>query len=174
MERQFNLVNEQSHTQQALAEGDVRDDQLIGLLILVLAGSNVRVEQDTRMYRVGSRREVFARAISDGGLITGDIAPLRAFPCSILAEVLSCKVGMTGNGIVGRIAGASIEADGYLPNMAHDDFLTKLSKDGITRVGHLRASGRLLRPDRRRAEGPSPAPRRRPRPRQHAGRRRSR
>ncbi len=120
--------------QQALAEGEVRDDQLIGLLILALAGSNVRVEQDARMYRVGSRREVFARAISDGGLITGDIDTLRASARGILAEVLSCKVGMTGSGTVGRIAGASIRADGYLPNMAHDEFLTKLSKDGITRA----------------------------------------
>ncbi len=41
---------------------------------------------------------------------------------------------MTGSGAVGRIAGSSIKADGYLPNMAHDDFLTKLSKDGITRA----------------------------------------
>ena len=120
--------------QQALAEGKIHDDQLIGLLVLALAGGNVRVEQDTRMYRTGSRREVFARAISDGGLITGDIDTLRASARGILAEVLSCKVGMTGSGIVARIAGASIRADDYLPNMATDDFLTKLSKNGITRA----------------------------------------
>ena len=120
--------------QHALAEGEVGDDQLIGLLILALAGSNVRVEQDAGMYRVGSRREVFARAISDGGLITGDLDTLRVAARGILAEVLSCKVGMTGSGTVGRIAGASIKADVYLPNMAHDDFLTKLSKDGIIRA----------------------------------------
>ncbi len=120
--------------QRALAEGKIHDDQLIGLLVLALAGGNVRVEQDTRMYRTGSRREVFARAISDGGLITGDIDTLRASARGILAEVLCCKVGMTGSGTVARIAGASIKADGYLPNMATDDFLTKLSKNGITRA----------------------------------------
>ena len=76
------------------------------------------------MYRVGSRREVFARAISDGGLITGDIDTLCASARSILAEVLCCKVGMTGSGAVAHIAGAFVEADDYLPNMAHDDFLT--------------------------------------------------
>ena len=120
--------------QRALAEGKIHDDQLIGLLVLALAGGNVRVEQDTRMFRTGSRREVFARAISDGGLITGDIDTLRTAARGILAEVLCCKVGMTGSGTVARIAGASIRADDYLPNMAHDDFLTKLSKNGITRA----------------------------------------
>ncbi len=120
--------------QQALAEGEVRDDQLIGLLILALAGSNVRVEQDARMYRIGSRREVFARAISDGGLITGDVDTLRASARGILRRGAVLQGRDDRQRHRGRIAGASIRADGYLPNMAHDEFLTKLSKDGITRA----------------------------------------
>ncbi len=124
--------------QQGLAEAEISDDQLIGLLTLALAGNNVRVEQDARTWQTGGRREPFARAISDGGMITADKDTLRTAARGILAVVLSCKVGMTGSGIMARIAGASIRADDYLPNMATDDFLTKLSKNGITEAVRAR------------------------------------
>ncbi len=121
---------------QALAEGEISDDQLLGLLVLALSGKNVSVQQDHRTYHpgsgAGSRRDMFARSISDGGMLTGDRDTLRAAARGILGAVLSCNLGQDGSGDVARIAGVSIHADVYLPNMATDDFLTKLSKDGIT------------------------------------------
>ncbi len=104
--------------------------------MLALSGKNVSVQQDHRTYHpgsgAGSRRDVFARSISDGGVLTGDRDTLRAAARGILGAVLSCNLGQDGSGDVARIAGVSIHADVYLPNMATDDFLTKLSKDGIT------------------------------------------
>ena len=117
---------------QALAEAPIPDGDLIGLLVLALAGDNVRVEQDPRMYRSGSRRGGIACTLTEGGVMTRDMDLLRTAARDILREVLSCEVGMSSSGVFGRIAAVSIDADGWLPGMAHDDFLTKLSKNGIT------------------------------------------
>ncbi len=84
------------------------------------------------MYRSGSRRGGIACTLTEGGVMTRDMDLLRTAARDILREVLSCEVGMSSSGVFGRIAAVSIDADGWLPGMAHDDFLTKLSKNGIT------------------------------------------
>ena len=100
--------------------------------MLALAGDNVRVEQDPTRYREGTRRGEVARTVSEGGVLTRDVDLVRTAARHILQEVLCCHVGMSNSGRSARVAGVSIRADGWLPSMAHDDFLTKLSKGGIT------------------------------------------
>lgn len=119
---------------QALEEGEIDDAQLIGMLILALDARNVAVQQDYSHYRTGTRRGAYSRAVSEGGIITQDLNTLRSAARGMLRTVLSCEVGRNGSGEMARIAGASVHAEVYLPNMATDEFLPKLSKDGITRV----------------------------------------
>ena len=119
---------------QALEEGEIDDAQLIGMLILALDAKNVAVQQDYSHYRTGTRRGAYSRAVSEGGIITQDLDTLRSAARGMLRTVLSCEVGRNGSGEIARIAGASVHAEVYLPNMATEDFLPKLSKDGITKV----------------------------------------
>ncbi len=119
---------------QALEQGEIDDAQLIGMLILALDARNVSVQQDCSHYQRGTRRGAYVRAISEGGIITQDLDTLRSAARGVLSAVLSCEVGRNGSGDTARIAGASVHAEVYLPNMATDDFLPKLSKDGITKV----------------------------------------
>ena len=119
---------------QALKEGENDDAQLIGMLILALDARNVTVQQDYSHYQRGTRRSAYVRAISEGGIITQDLDTLRSAARGMLRTVLSCEVGRNGSGETARIAGATVHAEVYLPNMATDDFLPKLSKDGITKV----------------------------------------
>jgi ParB/RepB/Spo0J family partition protein len=119
---------------QALQEGEISDEHLLGMLILALDGKNISVQQDYRDYRTGTDRGRYARAVAEGGVLTTDLPTLRSAARGMLCSVLSCLVNANGSGDVARIAGASIHAEAFLPNMATDEFLPKLSKDGITKV----------------------------------------
>lgn len=52
----------------------------------------------------------------------------------MLRQALSCRVGFSSSGMVGRIAGLAVEADSYLPTTATEEFLANLSKAAIERT----------------------------------------
>ena len=83
---------------QGIVEAEISDGELIGLLVLALAGDNVRVEQDPTRYREGTRRGEIARTVSEGGVLTRDVDLVRTAARYILQEVLCCHVGMSNSG----------------------------------------------------------------------------
>ena len=56
---------------------------------------------------------------------------LRVAVRSMLIEVLSCRENRTNSGIVARAAGDVIGADGFLPNMGTEEFLSCLSRSAL-------------------------------------------
>jgi hypothetical protein len=56
---------------------------------------------------------------------------VRVAARSVLIDVLSCRRGMSNSGVVSRIAGEAIGADGFLPNMGTEDFLLCLSRQAL-------------------------------------------
>ncbi|MEB3046303.1 ParB/RepB/Spo0J family partition protein [Rhizobium mulingense] len=118
---------------EALARAPIEDDTLLALLVLAFAGMNVRVDSGANDTVFGTKR--FARhavRLIDGeGRLSFDIDTLRVAARSMLVDVLSCRRGMSNSGIVSRIAGQAIGADGYLQNMGTDDFLLCLSRQAL-------------------------------------------
>lgn len=49
----------------------------------------------------------------------------------MLIEVLSCRCGLSKSGVVSRIAGNAIGADGFLRNMDSEDFVLCLSRQAL-------------------------------------------
>lgn len=124
------LRTEALHT--ALAQAEISDQSLIGLLVLALAGQNVSI----RTAHGGesphhSERGAVAANITEGGVLTGDAGALRTAARAMLRETLSCRVGYGSSGMVARYAGIAVEADRYLPTTATEDFLSNLSKPAI-------------------------------------------
>ncbi|WP_454748995.1 ParB/RepB/Spo0J family partition protein [Ciceribacter selenitireducens] len=118
---------------EALARAPIEDDTLMALLVLAFAGLNVRVDSGANDTVFGPKR--FARhavrLLDGGGKLSFDIDTLRVAARSMLVDVLSCRRGMSNSGIVSRIAGEAIGADGYLPNMGTEDFLLCLSRQAL-------------------------------------------
>lgn len=114
---------------QALRSQPIADDTLIALLVFALAARNVTVE--TAHGRFRSERDTVAARLVDGACITGDTDRVRSAAREILVEVLSCREGLSNSGVLALLAGETIGADAFLPNMATDEFLTCLSKAGV-------------------------------------------
>lgn len=117
----------------ALSRAPIEDDTLMGLLVIAFAGLNVRVDSgasDT-VIGPGRLRRHAARLISDDGKLDMTMETLRVVARSMLIDVLSCRRGMSNSGVVSRIAGDSIGADGFLPNMGSEDFLLCLSRQAL-------------------------------------------
>lgn len=124
---------------QALREKPIEDDQLIALLVLALAGRNVTVMSGVAgRYRASSLAKL-AAALTEGGALTRDLARIRHAAREGLVEVLSCRENQSATGIGARYAGAAIDADDYLPNMATDAFLPTLSRAALERCASLRS-----------------------------------
>jgi ParB/RepB/Spo0J family partition protein len=117
---------------QALADTPVEDDTLLGLLILALGADNVSVDSGSDM-RLDDRRAI-CRAITEGGVLTGDRDLLRQAARQMLAGVLSCRENRSQSGPVARIAGEAIGASLRLPNMATEEFLSCLSRSALEGV----------------------------------------
>ncbi len=116
---------------QALRERPIDDDQLIGMLVLALGGKNVIVLSGVcRGYR-GNTLARIAESLTEGGVLTRDIDTLRHAAREALVEVLSCRENHSASGMGARHAGAAIDADTYLPNMATDEFLPSLSRAAL-------------------------------------------
>lgn len=122
---------------QALREAPIEDDRLMGMLVLALAGRNVEVRsgvKDKAFAGYGRARERIADALTEGGVLTRDMATLRRAAREMLVQALSCREGHSQSGMGARYAGAAIGADLFLPNMATQDFLKCLSKPATERA----------------------------------------
>jgi hypothetical protein len=114
---------------QALADTPIEDDTLLGLLILALGGDNVSVDSGSDMR--GGDRQAICRAITEGGVLTGDLDLLRQAARRMLTGVLSCRESRSHSGPFARIAGEAIGASLRLPNMATEEFLSCLSRGAL-------------------------------------------
>ncbi|WEX12136.1 ParB N-terminal domain-containing protein [Chelativorans sp. AA-79] len=121
---------------EALGRAPIEDDTLMALLVLAFAGQNVRVDSANGGgddYYYGNRRIArHAASLFDAeGKLTFDMETLRVAVRSMLIEVLSCQENRTNSGIVARAAGEVIGADGFLPNMGTEEFLSCLSRSAL-------------------------------------------
>ena len=117
----------------ALRAHAIDDHALLGLLVLAMAGRNVEVRSgvDHRgMAGYGNRGRIAARLV-EGGVLATDPKTLRDAAREMLVEALSCREGMSNSGVVARHAGAAVDADVLLPNMATEEFLSCLSKAAL-------------------------------------------
>jgi ParB family chromosome partitioning protein len=116
----------------ALLEAPVPDDTLIALLVLALSGTNIRIDGPNGGYS-GDRRALAATLI-EGQFLTAGGDLVRQTARRTLTEVLSCRQDISNSGVVAIVAGETIAADSYLPNMATEDMLSCLSKPAVERV----------------------------------------
>ena len=112
---------------QALREKPIDDDQLIGMLVLALGGRNVTVKSGVTGFR-GNALGHIGESLTQGGVLTRDLDTLRQAAREALVEVLSCRDNYSASGMGARHAGAAIDADAFLPNMATEAFLPSLSR----------------------------------------------
>lgn len=120
---------------EALARAPIEDDTLMALLVLALAGHNISVQSGASDGLYGfARMERHAVQLVDGeGKLTFDRDPLRVAARSALIDVLSARENRTKSGIVARLAGDAIGADGFLPTMGTEEFLSCLSRQALER-----------------------------------------
>ncbi|RWX59695.1 plasmid partitioning protein, partial [Mesorhizobium sp. M4B.F.Ca.ET.089.01.1.1] len=129
---------------EALARAPIEDDMLMALMVIAFAGQNVRVDSGANDHVFGPKRfkRHVARLFTEDGRFSFDMERVRVAARSMLVEVLSCRRGMSNSGVVSRIAGEAIGADGYLPNMGTEDFLACLSRQALEAA----ASGADIQP----------------------------
>ncbi len=118
-----------------LQTGPIDGVQLIGLLVLALAGKNVEVKTGlpNAGHSAATRHEIAAPLI-EGGVLTTDMGLLSEAARNMLAYTLSCRDNWSFSGEVALIAGDAIAADAQLPSMATQEFLMCLSKTEMSRV----------------------------------------
>jgi ParB/RepB/Spo0J family partition protein len=114
---------------QALANGPIEDDTLLGLLILAFGGDNVSV--DSGSGQCGDDRRAIAYSLTEGGALTADPDRLRQAARQMLIGVLSCRENRSQSGVFARIAGEAIGASLRLSNMATEAFLSCLSRGAL-------------------------------------------
>lgn len=119
---------------EALARAPIEDDTLMALLVLAFAGQNVTVTsgaRDASIYGSASLGEHAARLFNAEGAFGFDMDTLRMAVRSLLIDVLSCRSGRSQSGIIARVAGDAIGADGFLANMGTEEFLSCLSRSAL-------------------------------------------
>ncbi|MFK0278613.1 ParB/RepB/Spo0J family partition protein [Ensifer sp. NPDC090286] len=118
---------------EALGRAPIADDMLMALLVLAFSGQNVRVDSGSNDNVFGTKRmqRHAARLFSEDGRLSFDMETVRVAARSILIEVFSCRRNISNSGVVSRIAGEAIGADGFLPNMGTEDFLVCLSRQAL-------------------------------------------
>ncbi|GEO85965.1 MAG TPA: plasmid partitioning protein [Rhizobium sp.] len=118
---------------EALGRAPIEDDMLMALLILAFAGQNVSVTTGNGgSYYGHSKLAKHAVVLFDAeGKLFFDMDTLRVAARSMLIDVLSCRENATKSGIVARVAGDTIGANGFLPNMGTEDFLSCLSRPAL-------------------------------------------
>lgn len=118
----------------AIREAPIDDMTLLAMLVTTLGAANVNVvTSNTGPHYGNDARRTAARLLRDGALPT-DPETIRAGAREVLAYTLCCRTGLTDSGMVARVAGAAIGADGHLPNMAKGDFLPCLARPKIEAV----------------------------------------
>lgn len=120
---------------EALARAPIEDDTLMALLVLALAGRNISVQSGASDGFYGfARMERHAVQLVDAdGKLTFDRDTLRVAARSALIDVLSARENRTNSGIVARLAGDAVGADGFLPTMGTEEFLSCLSRQALER-----------------------------------------
>ena len=118
---------------EALARAPISDDTLMALLVLGLAGRNITIQSGASddIYGFAGMDRHAVRLVGDDGKLFYDMETLRAAARSALIDVLSARQNRSASGIVARIAGDAIGADGFLPNMGTEDFLSCLSRQAL-------------------------------------------
>jgi len=119
----------------ALERGTIEDDTLMALLVLALAGRNITVASGAGddVYGFARMERHAVRLVADDGTLAQDMVTLRSAARAALIDALSARVNRSDSGIVARIAGVAIGADGFLPNMGTEDFLDCLSRAALER-----------------------------------------
>ena len=118
----------------ALAENEIDDFSLLGLLVVAFAADNVDVR--TSGYSTPVRRGL-AHLLANEGRITQDATLVRKAARDMLAHVLTCRPGYHSSGVAARLVGDAIGADAHLPNMATEEFLSSLSKAALEKAAAL-------------------------------------
>lgn len=120
---------------EALARAPIEDDTLMALLVLALAGRNISVQSGASddVYGFARMERHAVQLIDSDGKLTFDRDTLRVAARSALIDVLSARENRTKSGIVARLAGDAIGADGFLPTMGTDEFLSCLSRQALER-----------------------------------------
>uniref|UniRef100_A0A9E7ZZ86 ParB N-terminal domain-containing protein n=1 Tax=Bosea sp. NBC_00436 TaxID=2969620 RepID=A0A9E7ZZ86_9HYPH len=120
---------------EALERGPIEDDMLMALLVLALAGRNITVASGAGddVYGFARMERHAVRLVADDGTLARDMVALRSAARAALIDAMSARVNRSDSGIVARIAGAAIGADGFLPNMGTEDFLDCLSRAALER-----------------------------------------
>ncbi|WP_157016904.1 ParB N-terminal domain-containing protein [Mesorhizobium xinjiangense] len=118
---------------EALARAPIEDDTLMALLILAFAGQNVRVDSGAGGdFRFGNRFGRHAAMLFDAqGKFAFDADTLRVAMRNVLIDVLSCRENISKSGILALVAGEVLGADGFLPNMGTEEFLSCLSRPAL-------------------------------------------
>ncbi|MFC5423169.1 ParB N-terminal domain-containing protein [Bosea eneae] len=120
---------------EALARAPIEDDTLMALLVLALAGRNISVQSGAsdEVYGFAGMERHAVQLVDGDGKLTSDRDTLRVAARSALIDVLSARENRTKSGIVARLAGDAIGADGYLPTMGTEEFLSCLSRQALER-----------------------------------------
>ncbi len=118
---------------EALARAPIEDDTLMALLILAFTGTNVSIASGASDNPYGHAKcgPHAARLIGEDGKLSFDRETLVQAARSVLIEALSLRRNRSDSGLVARIAGDSVGADQFLPNMATEDFLSCLSRTAL-------------------------------------------
>ena len=114
--------------------------------MIAFAGDNVQVRTGEKIEpgQLYHRRNTLAYPLISGGVLTADPETIRTGARAMLKHALSLRDGFgMQSGPVARIAGETVNAREFLPNMATQEFLSCLSKPEIERIGS--ASGVLPR-----------------------------
>ncbi|MFG1250206.1 ParB/RepB/Spo0J family partition protein [Xanthobacter flavus] len=118
---------------EALARAPIEDDTLLALLVLAFAGRNISIASGASgdVYGYARMDRHAARLVGNEGKLAFDRETLQQAARGVLIDVLSCRENRTDTGIVARLAGDAIGADGFLPNMGTDEFLSCLSRAAL-------------------------------------------
>jgi ParB family chromosome partitioning protein len=118
---------------EALGRAPIEDDTLMALLILAFAGTNVNVQSPSSDGLIGTRRfnRHAAMLLDENGKLDFNTDTLRIAARSALIDILSCRRGHSSSGVVARIAGDAIGADGFIANMGTEGFLECLSRQSL-------------------------------------------
>ncbi|WP_315927489.1 ParB N-terminal domain-containing protein [Mesorhizobium sp. SP-1A] len=118
---------------EALSRAPIEDDTLLALLVLAMAGQNVRVDSGAGGdFRFGGRFGRHAASLFDAeSRFAFDIDTLRIAARGVLIDVLSCRENVSKSGIVALVAGSAVGADSFLANMGTEDFLSCLSRPAL-------------------------------------------
>lgn len=120
---------------EALARAPIEDDTLMALLVLALAGRNISVQSGASddVYGFARMERHAVGLVGEDGKLSFDMDTLRVAARSALIDIISARENRTNSGIVARLAGDAVGADGFLPTMGTDEFLSCLSRQALER-----------------------------------------